>query len=428
MSKEIHIPVLARVEGEGALHLKIIDNKISSLKLQIYEPPRMFEKFLEKREPNEVIDAVARICGICPVAYQMSAVQAIEQIFEMDPGPWVREMRRLFYCGEWMESHGIHIHMLAAPDFLGYASVIEMAKDYPDIVKRGMRLHALGMELLSLLGKRSVHPVGACVGGFFYAPKLKEIKHLLTRFKENMALAEDLVKWSLSLSFPDHSQHFTSVSLHHPNEYPMNEGRIVSDGGLDIDKNEFEEYFQESQVPYSTALHCRLQGNTYLVGPLARINLNYNLLPDPIKHLVEKTTIQFPSNNMFHSIIARCIEVYYSMIEAVRIMEDYRYPEQPFIPIKQKSGIGFGCTEAPRGLLWHRYAFDSDGLVKSSRIVPPTSQNQGRIEEDLRHGLESYGLEHSDEALRHQGEMIIRNYDPCISCSTHFLKINVDRS
>lgn len=426
-NKVIDIPILARVEGEGALHLKIQEKKISELNLRIYEPPRLFEKFLEGREPNEVVDAVARICGICPVAYQMSAVHAIENIFEMKITPWIREMRRLFYCGEWMESHGIHIHMLAAPDFLGFTSVIEMSAEHPEVVKRGMRLHALGAELMSLLGKRSVHPVGACVGGFFYAPEKKDVKKMLKRFQENLSLAEDLVKWSLSLPFPNHTQDFISVSVHHSNEYPMNEGKIISNTGLNIDNSEFENYFKESQVSYSTALHCQLQNQSYLVGPLARVNLNYDLLPNEIKKLVDQSDIQFPSNNMFHSIIARCMEVYYSMIEAIRIMKNYIYPDASFIKMTPRKGIGFGCTEAPRGLLWHRYELTEEGLVKSSRIVPPTSQNQGRIEEDLRVTLEDYGLNHSDQALRKKSEMIIRNYDPCISCSTHFLKIKVNR-
>lgn len=424
--KEINIPIIARVEGEGALDLQIQNQKITRLQLRIYEPPRLFEKFLEGREPNEVIDAVARICGICPVAYQMSAVHAIESIFNMHPDAWVRDMRRLFYCGEWMESHGIHIHMLAAPDFFGFLSILEMAKQYPDIVKRGMTLHALGMELIALLGKRSVHPVGACVGGFFYAPKMNDVKVLLERFEENIALAEALLTWSTTLTFPDYSQDFISVALRHPNEYPMNEGNIVSDQGLNIAISEFENYFKESQAPYSTALHCHLNNNAYLVGPLARVNLNYHLLPEKIKKIISQSHIQFPSNNMFHSIIARCIEVYYAMLEAIRIMKNYVYPKNAYVPVTPKSGIGFGCTEAPRGLLWQRYEFEN-GLVKSSKIVPPTSQNQSRIENDLRFALEQYGLNHSDAELRHYSERIIRNYDPCISCSTHFLTLKIER-
>jgi coenzyme F420-reducing hydrogenase alpha subunit len=426
-NKNINIPVIARVEGEGALDLQIRDGKIAKLHLRIYEPPRLFEKFLEGREPNEVVDAVARICGICPVAYQMSAVHAIEQAFEMEPGPWVRQMRRLFYCGEWMESHGIHIHMLAAPDFLGYNSVLEMAKDHPAVVERGMQLHGLGMELMSLLGMRSVHPVGACVGGFYYAPKADDVRQLLSRFEQALPLGLDLVKWALSLPLPDAHEDFVSVALQHPHEYPMNEGQIVSSNGLNILAPAFEDHFEEFQLPHSTALHSTFAGRPYLVGPLARMNLNLDCLPAEIQPLLADAGIQFPSQNMFHSIIARCIEVYYCMLEAIQIMKAYALPSQSRVPLTPKAGVGFGCTEAPRGLLWHRYEFDEKGLVTDSKIVPPTSQNQARIEQDLIHGLQTYGLDHSDAELRAQSEMIIRNYDPCISCATHFLTLKVDR-
>lgn len=284
--KKIDIPIIARVEGEGALNVVLEGGSIKQLELKIYEPPRFFEKFLEGREPNEVVDSVARICGICPVAYQMSAVQAIENIFKIQPTPWVREMRRLFYCGEWMESHGIHINMLAAPDFLGFDNVLDMAKVHPELVKRGMRLHALGMELMSLLGKRSVHPVGACVGGFYEAPEASSVKVLLKKFEESLPLAEALLAWSLSLDFPDYNQDFTCVSLRHPDEYPMNEGRITSSDGLEIDPSEFESHFKEFQVPHSTALHARLHDRSYLVGALARVNLNYDHLPSEIRKSV----------------------------------------------------------------------------------------------------------------------------------------------
>ncbi|NNF96557.1 MAG: Ni/Fe hydrogenase subunit alpha, partial [Halobacteria archaeon] len=166
----IKVPVLTRVEGEGALQLQIKNGVIQDLQLRIYEPPRLFEKLLEGREPNEVIDMVARICGICPVAYQMTAVQALESLFDVSVTPWVRAMRRVFYCGEWLQSHALHIHMLAAPDFLGYNNIIEMAADHPATVRRGLRLQSLGNDLITLFGARSVHPVGAQVGGFYHAP------------------------------------------------------------------------------------------------------------------------------------------------------------------------------------------------------------------------------------------------------------------
>ncbi|KTD40564.1 Ni/Fe hydrogenase subunit alpha [Legionella parisiensis] len=430
MSKNIsiNVPILARVEGEGALEVKIRDNKIKTLKLKIYEPPRLFEKFLEARSYTDVLDFVARICGICPVAYQMSATQAIENCFGIQPTPWVRSMRRLFYCGEWLESHSMHIHFLALPDFLGFKSAPEMAKIHPEEVRRGMRLQAFGNDLIKLFGGRSVHPVGACVGGFYKAPSFSEINLLLEIAKERVEDCDALIRWLAGLNLPNNSHEFTYVSLYHPTEYPFNEGRLVSNQGLNISIDEFDAYFTESQVPYSNALHCLLQNKPYLVGPLARVNNCFGHLPTPIHLLLQNLNINFPSNNMYQSIIARAVEIYYCVLESIRILEQYETPQASFPhEINPRSGIGIGCTEAPRGFLWQHYRFDKKGQVKTARIVPPTSQNQARIEEDLSISLSQFGLDKDEDSLRSYSEMIIRNYDPCISCSTHFLHIKVSR-
>jgi coenzyme F420-reducing hydrogenase alpha subunit len=423
----IKIPVLARVEGEGALELSIRQGRIEELKLRIFEPPRLFEKFLEGRDYHEVPDMVARICGICPVAYQMSAVHAIEAVFGLEAGPWVRDMRRLFYCGEWIQSHSLHIHLLAAPDFLGFDSVIAMAREHADVVRRGLALQALGNDIIRLLGGRSVHPVGARVGGFWRAPALDDLAELYARLRAALPEAEALVRWTAALNLPSHGQDFTSVALRHACEYPMNAGRIHASNGLDIAIDEYETRFAEHQVPHSTALHSLLDGKPYLVGPLARINLNIDRLPTAVRAVLDESGIAWPSRNPFHGIVARAAEIYYSLIEAMRIIKDYRVPEVSYVEATPRAGIGYGCTEAPRGLLWHRYEMTAAGQVSRARIVPPTSQNQARIEEDLRVSLAAYGLEHSDQQLRLHAETVIRNYDPCISCATHFLDLRVQR-
>jgi len=426
--RTIHVPVLARVEGEGALDLSIQDGEIKDLRLRIFEPPRLFEKFLEGHSYTEVPDMVARICGICPVAYQMSAIQALEGLFDVDPGPWVRAMRRVFYCGEWIQSHALHIHLLAAPDFLGFDNAMAMAKEYPEEVKRGLRLQAAGNQLIGLFGGRSVHPVGARVGGFFHAPEKHDVKRVLELLKSLQEDTEALIHWLASFNLPEQEQDFTYVALHHPDEYAMNEGRLVSSNGLDIPVEKFEQHFKEFQVPHSTSLHASLNDAPYLVGPLARLNLNIDQLPENIIEIIKSTSFQFPSKNMFHSIIARAVEIYYALQEATRTLGDYELPECSYVDVKPIAGTGYGCTEAPRGLLWHRYDCDEQGKVTKAIIVPPTSQNQGRIEDDLRTSLINFGLDKDDDALRNHGEMVIRNYDPCISCSTHFLRIKVDRS
>ncbi len=424
---DIHVPVLARVEGEGALDLKISDQHIDELHLRIYEPPRFFEKFLEGRNYYDIPDMVARICGICPVAYQMSAVHAIESIFEVKTTAWTHDLRRVMYCGEWLQSHSLHIHMLAAPDYLGFNSIIEMSAEYSKEVRRGLKLQALGNDLISLCGGRSVHPVGVCAGGFHKAPAKEHVEQLLARLYDVINDAEDLVKWTASLDLPDDEQDFTSVAMRHTDEYPMNGGRIVSDKGLDIGIDEYENYFAEHHAPHSTALHSLLEGQAYLLGPLARINLNRDRLPQAVTSIMDASGICFPSRNMFHSIVARAVEIHYAILEAIQLLENYTLPEKPHADVTPKAGLGFGCSEAPRGLLWHRYELDNLGQVETAQIVPPTSQNQARIEQDLRLSLEHLGLDKDEDALRLHAEKVIRNYDPCISCATHFLQMKVER-
>jgi coenzyme F420-reducing hydrogenase alpha subunit len=423
----IEVPVLARVEGEGALELSITDGQIDKLQLRIFEPPRLFEKLLEGRPYSDVPDIVARICGICPVAYQMSAVHAIEHVFGIQVSPWMRTMRRLMYCGEWIESHALHIHLLAAPDFLGFDNAIAMAGKYPDEVRRGLKLQSLGNELLRLLGGRSVHPVGVCVGGFYSAPSVAAVESLLAEFRQALPMVQDLVHWTASLNLPDDPQQITCVSLRHPGEYPMNEGRIVSSAGLDIAIEDYQQQFRETHAPHSTALHSHLNGQPYLVGPLARLNLNLDKLPQAALQLMLECGIEFPSNNMFHSVVARAVEIHVAFLEAISIMEHYRLPSQAHVELSPNAGIGYGCTEAPRGILWHRYEIDGQGNVLQATIVPPTSQNQARIEQDMQSSLMAFGLDHDDDALRQRCETVIRNYDPCISCATHFLKLKVNR-
>jgi coenzyme F420-reducing hydrogenase alpha subunit len=426
-SLAIRVPVLARVEGEGALDLDIVDGRLETVRLRIFEPPRFFEKLIEGRRYDEVPDMVARICGICPVAYQMSAIHAIEAIFGVQPGPWVREMRRLFYCGEWIESHCLHVHLLAAPDFLGFPNAVAMAREYPDEVRRGVRLQALGNEIVKLLGARSVHPVGARIGGFWRAPPPAEVSALRAKLHDAVPLAEALVQWTASLALPHVKQDFINVALRHPDEYPFNEGRIAASDGLDIGIGEYEAHFAESHVPHSTALYSHYRGQPYLVGPLARLNLNLDRLPNAVRRTLERTGVPFPSANPYHAIVARAVEVHYALLEALRILDDYRVPDAPSVTVEPRAGIGYGCTEAPRGLLWTKWETDAEGSIVAARIVPPTSQNQARIEEDLRLSVEAAGLDMPAEALRARCERVIRSYDPCISCATHFLKLNVNR-
>ncbi len=426
-SVAIHVPVLARVEGEGALDLRIEDGDIAELRLRIFEPPRFFEKFLEGRHYTEIPDLVARICGICPVAYQVTAASALEKLYGVELSPWARAMRRVFYCGEWIQSHSLHIHLLAAPDFFGCGNAIELAKRAPDAVRRGLRLQALGNELMDLFGARSVHPVGVRIGGFHGALAPARVAALRDKLEAALPEAESLLRWAAAIPMPADDQDFISVATRHPALYAIEYGDIAASDGRVITPEEFDAHFAERHEPHSTALFSRYRGQPYLVGPLARLNLSADRLPDDVRALLGEVGLALPNRNVFHSLTARAVEILLALREAHRLLAGYRTPDSPWVPVTPRAGVAMACTEAPRGLLWHRYEMDGDGRVVNARIVPPTSQNQARIEEDLRRSLLNFGLDQPDDALRLHCEKVIRNYDPCISCATHFLRLNVRR-
>lgn len=339
----------------------------------------------------------------------------------------LHDLRRLLYCGEWIESHVLHIYMLHAPDFLGYESAIEMAKDHPSIVERGLQLKKTGNAIVHVLGGREIHPINVKVGGFYKAPSRRDLGVLCESLKWARDAAVETVRWAAGLDFPDFERRYEFVALRHGEEYPMNEGRIVSSAGLDIGVAEYETHFEEQQVPHSTALHSAIkERGSYFVGPMARFNLNHTLLAPIARELASEVGLSVPCQNPFKSIVVRAIEVLHAFDEAIRLIAAYEPPETSAIEITPKGGIGYGCTEAPRGILFHRYQLDPAGTIVEAKIVPPTSQNQAIIEEDLRDLVER-NIRLADRELQWKCEQSIRNYDPCISCATHFLNLNVKR-
>jgi coenzyme F420-reducing hydrogenase alpha subunit len=388
----------------------------------------MFEAFLRGRHFQEVPDITARICGICPIAYQMSSVHALERALGLGIDPAVRALRRLFYCGEWIESHALHIYMLHAPDFLGYQDVIAMAADHRDTVERGLRLKKIGNHLVTVLGGREIHPLSAAVGGFYKVPRKQQLTELVPDLEWALGAALKTLHWTGSLEYPDFEQDYEFVALHHPDEYALNEGRIVSNRGLDIDVAEYEDHFVEQHVKHSNALHSVHRGaGSYLVGPMARFNLNYGQLPQVAKDAAVAAGLKAPVKNPFRSIMVRAVETVFACAEALNIIRDYEPPAVPRCEAPARAGTGQAATEAPRGLLYHRYALDEKGLVVSAKIVPPTSQNQKRIEDDLRdYATRLSGWSLPDATWK--CEQAVRNYDPCISCATHFLKLTIERA
>jgi coenzyme F420-reducing hydrogenase alpha subunit len=425
--RTIQVDYLARVEGEGALKVVLRGGEVEAAELRIFEPPRFFEAFLRGRSYTEVADITSRICGICPVAYQMSALHAIEDALGIAVTGQLRALRRLLYCGEWIESHTLHLYMLHAPDFLGYEGSIDMARDHPDIVRRGLALKKAGNAIVTLVGGREIHPINVRVGGFYRVPRRRELQPLAEELKTARDLALATVRWAGGLDFPERERDYEFVALRHPDEYPFNEGHIVSNRGLDILPAQYDDHFEESHVARSTALHARLRSRGhYLTGPLARYSLNFDKLSPLARRAAREAGLGTTCTNPYRSIVVRAVEVLYACDEALRVIDAYEEPDQPFVAAEPRAGIGFAATEAPRGMLYHRYRLEADGSVAEARIVPPTSQNQASIEDDLRSFIPGWA-ELDDDDLRHRCEQTVRNHDPCISCATHFLRLDVDR-
>ncbi|PWB74182.1 Ni/Fe hydrogenase subunit alpha [candidate division GN15 bacterium] len=426
-SKTIKVEALARVEGEGGIQVKVKGGKVDHVKLVIFEPPRFFEAFLRGRRYDEAPDITARICGICPVAYQMSSCHAMEGIGGVTVDGQLRELRRLLYCGEWIESHALHVYMLHAPDFLGYEDAIQLAGDYPEIVKKALELKKIGNDLMALVGGREIHPINVRVGGFYRVPTKAELTALLDKLKWARDVSIETTRFVSGFEFPKFERDYEFVSLRHPSEYPLCEGRLVSNRGMDIDLSEYESNFAEEHVEHSNALQSvHVERGTYFVGPLARYNLNFDRLPASAQQVARDVKLELPCTNPFRGIIVRSVELVFACEEAIRIIEAYDPPQKPFVPMTPREGTGRGCTEAPRGILYHRYKIDHAGIIQDAKIVPPTAQNLRTIEQDLAQYVEANHELNLDD-LTWQCEQAVRNYDPCISCATHALKVKINR-
>ncbi|MDT0166437.1 Ni/Fe hydrogenase subunit alpha [Actinotalea sp. AC32] len=425
----LEVGTLARVEGEGGMHISFRDGRVEDVQLRIYEPPRFYEGFLRGRAWTEPPDITARICGICPVAYQFSSCLAIEDACGVTVPDAIRTVRRLLYCGEWIESHALHVFLLHAPDFLGYDGAIEMARDHPHVVEMGLRIKKAGNDLMTVVGGRSVHPVNVRVGGFYRMPTRVELGRLRPALARALDDAVATVRLVSTFDVPDWEQPWTYLSLRPDHGYPIEDGRVVTSTGADWDVRDFPRHIAEVHVPHSTALHARLDGEDtpYVVGPLARYTLNHHRLSPLAQDVAHEAGLGPTCRNPFRSIVVRSVELVYALEEALRIVDAWVDGVAPSVPVPARAGEGFGATEAPRGVLFHRYRLDDDGTILDAQIVPPTSQNQPSIEADLRVMAERWTAL-SDHDLSHRCEHAIRNYDPCISCATHFLDLRVERS
>ncbi len=426
--RTVSVRGLSRVEGEGSLRVQVVDGRVEDVALEIFEPPRYFEALLAGRRYSEAPDITARICGICPVAYQMSACNALEDAAGVVVDRPIRALRRLLYCGEWIQSHSLHVYLLHAPDFFGYNDAVELAEHDRGAVERGLGLKRTGNLLMETVGGRAVHPVNVKVGGFYKAPSPEAVAALAEPLARARDAALATVEWVSGFDFPDVDGDYRLVALHDPDVYAIEGGSAIrSSDGLDVSPADFEGLVDEEHVMRSTALQARLRGRGhYLTGPLARYALNGAQLPAIAKEAASAAGLGPVCTNPFRSIVVRSVELVAACDEALRLVAEYEPPQPPATPVPGTASVGVGVTEAPRGLLLQRYEIGEDGLIVAARIVPPTSQNQLSIEDDLR-ATATATLSAPDAELTLRCEQAVRNHDPCISCAAHFLDVTVER-
>jgi len=424
---EVRVKNLARVEGEGGVYVKFKGDKVDYVEVSIYEPPRFFEALLRGRDYRDAVDITSRICGICPLAYVMSSSRAIEKILGIEVDENLIRLRRAAYLGEWVASHVLHITFLHAPDFLGYKSAIQMVEGYGDFVKNSLRLKSFGNKVVEVIAGRPVHPVGFRVGGMHRVLRKDELKPLLKGVKEAKELARDVLEFVLKLPMPEVRHEMTFMSLRNGLRYPVLEGDVVASNGLSFPEEDLERHIIVEQMRYSNSLRYRLEdGSPYVVGPSARFNLNYDLLHPEVKEFLKSYGVLPPLRNSYQSIIARAAETYHAIYEIEELLGGYKEPERPYLESDVSEGESAAITEAPRGMLYHRYRIGSDGKIIYANIIAPTCQNYAAMEEDIKKvapEIVNAEFGRAQEVV----EQIIRNYDPCISCSVHAIRLSIIR-
>ena len=416
--KVISIDYLARVEGETAIKISIKGKEPQELKLNIFEPPRFFEGFLVGRKHDEVPDIVARICGICPVSHMTTALRAIEKAMGINPSQQTKILRRLMSLSQMVSSHLIHLYMLAMPDYYGYPGAQEMLPEFTEELSRLMRMKKVMNDLTAAIGGRASHPVSAVVNGFTDLSSPQALKKLHRDLEKTEDDAVRTVRMVSEFPFANFFRKAEYVALNAANRYAMMEGSIVSSEGLDIPEEDYEEYFEEEEVSYSMAKRAKVKaGGPLMVGALARLNLKFDQLSPSVRKLAQEVGFKIPDYNPFHNNLAQSLELLYGIQECRQILENLElFPEDSSYRVR--AGEGGAVTEAPRGLLYHRYAINARGVIEKANIVTPTVHNFANIEEDMRH-LVRQNSDLPEKKIALLCEMLARAYDPCFSCSVH---------
>ncbi len=426
---KIEVHEITRVEGHGNISVRLDDGEITRLELQIVESPRFFEAFLRGRKYDEAARIACRICGICSVGHTTAGTKAIEAACGIVPSEQTVLLRKLILMGEEIQSHVLHLYFLAAPDFLGVGSVIPLARTMPDVVKRALRMKKLANDLCAVVGGRHIHPIAYQVGGFSHFPRPAELVDIRRQLEEARPDLDATVGLFEQLRIPDVHRDTEYVSLKCAGEYAFYDGDIVSTrDAVPTPVAEYRRRVIEDVVAHSSAKHCRSPHSpSYAVGALARFNNNHAQLHPQAKRAAERLGLKAICDNPYMNNAAQLVEVVHCVEEAITLCDRLLargIEVEPLVP-PQRFGRGAGAAEVPRGVLFHEYALDEKGHVADANLIIPTGQNLANIENDMRDVTANLIAKKANrDEITQQLEMLVRAYDPCISCSTHFLEID----
>ncbi|MBS1253864.1 MAG: NAD-reducing hydrogenase HoxS subunit beta [Anaerolineales bacterium] len=421
----VNVHHLTRVEGHGNIVVDVQNGELKQCELQIVEAPRFFEAMLRGRPYYEASHITSRICGICATGHATASLRATENALGVEVSEQTELLRKLVFHGEIIDSHVLHVYMLVAPDFFGVGSVLPLASSHPDVVKRALRIKKLSGDLCAMISGRHTHPIAMTVGGFTHLPTIKEmlaVRERLVAAREDM---DETISLLATLPWPEFERETEYVSLQKDEEYAFIDGRIATTDGFAYELPDYRNVTNEYLVPHSTAKHTKHNRDSYMVGALARFNNNYDQLHPRAKAAAEELGMKPVVTNSFLNSGAQAVEMVHCVEDSIRIIDelvDRGIEEEPPYEFQGKGGEGVGSCDVPRGILFHNYVIDDDGVIQGANCIIPTGQNYGNIEADMR-ALVPQILDRPQEEITHMMEMLVRAYDPCISCSTHFLNV-----
>ena len=424
----VEIAPLSRVEGHGDLVLNVKDKKVEKLIFRIPESPRFFEAMLEGKNWDKPSHITSRICGICSVAHTYASIRATESALGVVPNDMILKLRKLIMHHEIVQSNALHVFFLAAPDFLGVGSVIPLVETHPAVVDIALRVKKLANDMVRMIGGRAVHPIRTVVGGFTKIPSEEEMLQMKEMLKAAYPDLEAALGVLKTLDLPAFERETEYVALSNPVDYAHYDGNIKSTDGWEIDPMDYLDKIKEKVVEHSTAKHCWAERDSFMVGALSRFNINYEQLSDNAKRYADEFGLKAPSYNTYMNNIAQFVEIVHSVDDSImlidELLEEGMDEDKAMVEVKPKAGRGVGAVEAPRGLLIHDYTYNDDGKIEKANLIIPTGMNYGNMERDM-NAIVPGIIDKSEDEIRLACEMMIRAYDPCISCSTHFLNVKL---